>query len=37
MMDLDLSTIDSVYKEKANDAKPSLGGLACLLFEKYLQ
>lgn len=38
MMDLDLSAIDSVCKEKANDAnKPSLGGLACLLFEKYFQ
>lgn len=38
MMDLDVSAIDSVCKEKANDAnKASLGGLACVLFEKYLQ
>lgn len=38
MMDLNLSTIDIVCKENANDVnKPSLGGLVCLLFEKYLQ
>lgn len=35
---MDWSAIDSVCKEKANDANnPPLGGLACLLFEKYLQ
>lgn len=38
MMDLDQSAADSVCKETANDAnKTSLGGLVCLLFEKYLQ